>query len=256
MKALLVRVGIDRTSGEWNAPVNPVTYEFAYVPIPENEGTVVYSEYKRTYEEFKKPCEKLGCPLPSKVIEKYTSVHLDPDFQWLTYGDAGQKGKQLKEAGLSDGDILVFYASLKPTSSPKGKTGDLIYAIIGLYVLGKPGVPAKDIPKENWHVNAHTRREPKDDDIVFFGKKGLGLSGRLERCIQIGEYIAGKYWLKQRFFNEWECFSFPRKGVVTKLCLQRSGALPHFCNAKKFYEWFRNQNNRLVECNNPLATGD
>ncbi len=34
MKALLVRIGVDQAFGGWNAPVNPDTGEFLYVPIP------------------------------------------------------------------------------------------------------------------------------------------------------------------------------------------------------------------------------
>ena len=35
MRAYLVRIGVDQAFGEWNAPMNPETREFVYVPIPE-----------------------------------------------------------------------------------------------------------------------------------------------------------------------------------------------------------------------------
>jgi hypothetical protein len=35
VKGLLVRVGVDQAYGSWNAPVNPETLDFAYVPIPD-----------------------------------------------------------------------------------------------------------------------------------------------------------------------------------------------------------------------------
>ena len=36
MKGILVRVGIDSSYGHWNAPVDPNTLNYVYVPIPEN----------------------------------------------------------------------------------------------------------------------------------------------------------------------------------------------------------------------------
>jgi hypothetical protein len=35
MKATLVRVGVDHAYGAWNAPVNPITGQFVYIPIPD-----------------------------------------------------------------------------------------------------------------------------------------------------------------------------------------------------------------------------
>jgi hypothetical protein len=37
MKGVLVRIGIDSTCGGWNAPLDPRTGRFAYVPIPEGD---------------------------------------------------------------------------------------------------------------------------------------------------------------------------------------------------------------------------
>lgn len=36
MTGFLVRVGVDGTYGEWNAPVDPDDSSFVYVPIPES----------------------------------------------------------------------------------------------------------------------------------------------------------------------------------------------------------------------------
>ena len=37
MRGVLVRVGIDQAFGGWNAPVDPDTHEFVYVPIPDRD---------------------------------------------------------------------------------------------------------------------------------------------------------------------------------------------------------------------------
>jgi len=51
MKALLIRIGVDQAYGGWNAPVDPSTWEFAYVPIPEGSGTQCHKGLERRYGE-------------------------------------------------------------------------------------------------------------------------------------------------------------------------------------------------------------
>jgi len=238
MKALLVRVGIDSTSGGWNAPVDTLTNEFAYVPIPETEE--MYSRYEKPYEQFKSPCQKLGEDIPRRLLN-YKSAHLDPDFSNLTYGDVDKRGKRVWE--LEEDDIVAFYAGLRSTEPER----NLINALIGLYVVNKI-IPAKLISEKDWDKNAHTRKQPDETDVIVFAKSGL--SGRLERCIPIGEYRSKAYRVTCGLLGEWGGLGV-KNGFI-----QRSGTLPWFCNPEKFYKWFRNQNNRLVECNNLLATGD
>jgi hypothetical protein len=79
-------------------------------------------------------------------------MHLDPDFDYLTYGDQGERAKQLK-ANLGGGDLLVFYASLADV-----RTKALVYAIIGLYVVEDIRL-ATELPQIERRTNAHTRRE-------------------------------------------------------------------------------------------------
>lgn len=252
-RAVLVRVGIDLTSGGWIAPVNPSSGEFAYVPIPENEGKAVVPGYERTYDEFKKPCEKLGCPIPFNVTKKFTSVHLDPDFSSLTYGDIDEiggkrhRGKPLLQ--LQEDDLLVFYAGLD--HSRKKLRLELVYAIIGLYVIKDRPRRATDIPdiEKFRDKNAHTRRDYKKADIIVSAKPPP-LSGRLEKCIPIGERKSnGHYYLNQSLFDEWGGFSHR-----SRLWLQRSPVLPSFDNAEKFYDWFLKEldkyDNHLVQKNN------
>jgi len=252
--AILVRVGIDQTEmlgvdqttkcKGWNAPVNPKTGEFAYVPILETGGhdgeKKIRPGYKVSYEQFKAPCENLGMKLPPRFDDE--PAHLDPDFRYLTYGDEYKKAAQLEKLGLVENDMLAFYAGLSP---PNAGPRELIYALIGLYVLVDKPIHAEGI-KEDWYRNAHTRREPKEDDIVFFGKEGK--SGRLEKCIPIGEYRLDKggYYVEKELCRIW--------GGLSSDYLQRSGGLPRFCDPEKFYEWFRKEcqkrNIRLVKRNN------
>lgn len=244
MKAYLIRVGIDQKSGAWNAPINKVTNEFAYVPIPEDEDKgdkLLRQGYAESYCQFQCPCRKVGRELRTRLLK--SKPHLDPDFRYLTYGDEHNKAKQLNNAELAEGDALVFYAGLKSISSLPNETHDLVYALIGLYILAGPGIKATCLPQKYWHRNAHTRRVPQSDDIVFSAKEGV--SGRLERCIPIGACIEGRYWLKQCLFDLWGGFRFAHKKEVTRLYLQLSGALPQFRNPDRFYDWFNRERTRL-----------
>lgn len=240
MKALLVRVGIDKSeeSGIWSAPVDPETRMFAYVPIRETgheKGKPIRPGYEITYEWFKAPCEKFGKEheLPPKFDDWY--AHLDPDFRYLTYGDEGNKGKQLENLKLAKDDILAFYAGLKPTNA---SPGGLVYALIGFYKVACV-IYAKDIPERLWDMNAHTRREPKEDDVVVLGKAGE--SGRLERCITIGEYCPRGYYLASKIQEKW--------GEAKRMYLQRGPHHP-LHDSDRFYDWFQDQNVRLIQQNN------
>ena len=180
MKGLLVRVGIDSTDGCWNGPMRLASGEFAYVTI--TDGKPMRKGLARRYDEFIPVVKRFGEELPLPLMGKNT--HLDPDFDYLTYGDQGQRGKRIQSL-LIDGDLLAFFAALCPVDGP---ARPLIYALIGLYVVEEI-VLAKTVPRSRWAENAHTRRVPGDGDIVVRAKPGV--SGRLRRCIPIGELRDG-----------------------------------------------------------------
>lgn len=284
-KAVLVRVGIDQRSIEksklkqvkmlgedrskyfkgWNAPVNPESWEFAYVPIPEEGPKEFYSGCdKTTYEDFKKPCEKLGVDLPSEFDNIY--AHLDPDFRYLTYGDIDEedgknhRGRPLRD--LQEDDLLVFYAALDPGRWKDNKL-ELVYAIIGLFVIKEKPRRATEIPEpiiDKYRCrNAHTRLDYKRTDIIVCAKPAP-LSGRLTKCIPIGkrrgkgkqyrvtEHLLGKWgglWVKNRWGNMSE---------VEDGWIQRSPRLPYIGNPAAFSDWFQEklytEKIQLVQQNN------
>src|SRR5262245_49701223 len=105
MKALLVRIGVDQTYGGWNAPVNAAG-EFVYVPIPENSDKLFHPGLERRYGEVLPAlygfCRDHGCDLWEDLkfpweLQKFP-MHLDPDFEHLTYGDVGSR----RGAGMVD----------------------------------------------------------------------------------------------------------------------------------------------------------
>jgi len=233
MKGLLVRVGIDSSDeGHWNAPVDINSRRFAYIPIVETKP--VRRGFERFYEETEPSLCKLGQKLPGRLVGR--RMHLDPDFEFLTYGDQGRRARQIRE--LNPGDLLVFYAGLHDVG---GRQSRLVYALIGLYVV-RNVLPAKSVPKKHWSDNAHTRRVCGTSDIVVLAKHGV--SGRLARCIPIGEYRNRAYRARKIVLEAWGGLS------VKNGYLQRSARLPAFCDAKRFYRWFNLQGVELVRRNN------
>jgi hypothetical protein len=244
MRGLLVRVGADQTKdgGKWNGPVNLTTGKFVYVPIPEVRQT--RPDMARPYEDklLVSALSCLGKKLPEKLRKR--CMHLDPDFEHLTYGDQGDKNKRGNqiEKKLKHGDILAFYAGLRDIRLPK-KPKNLVYAIIGIYVIQRKIVKAKDVPAGRRHENAHTRvLLPRKNDIVVRAQPSK--SGRLERCIHIGGWRRGAYRVFPNMLRAWGDLD------VEDGWIQRSARLPEFCDADKFYAWFKRQRIFLKARNN------
>jgi hypothetical protein len=165
-------------------------------------------------------------------------MHLDPDFNELTYGDVGdRRGREI--AKLTAGDLLVFYAGLKPIR-PCGHR--LLYALTGFYVVDEV-LAVGDVPSIRWHENAHTRRlSQRPTDIVVRARRGV--SGRLTRCVAIGEWRDRAYRVRQDVLDEWGGLS------VKDGYLQRSAVPPNFLDAEQFYRWFGSLGIPLVAANN------
>lgn len=190
----------------------------------------------KPYAGLGPPLAGLGATLPGHLSSR--NMHLDPDFDHLTYGDRGERAKQIR-AKLGPGDLLVFYAGMRDLQPPEG----LIYALIGLYVV-EDIVPALTVPAERRHENAHTRRFLSMDasDIVVRARQEV--SGRLERCIPIGNYRERAYRVWPTLLKEWGGLS------VSNGYLQRSARLPELLQVDRFYRWFREQNVALLPRNN------
>src|ERR1700730_10255989 len=120
MNALLVRIGVDQAYGGWNSPVDAEGH-FVYVPIPEKRGTLFHAGLERSYGEvlpaLQRFCGEHDCDLsgdlrfPQELLEH--AMHLDPDFECLTYGDkGGRRGAGMVSMG--EGDLLVFYGGMRP----------------------------------------------------------------------------------------------------------------------------------------------
>ena len=91
MKALLVRVGADRSAGggSWNGPVDGESGEFAYVAIPETSR--VHIGMEKPYSSLAPILARFRVDLPAHL--RLQHMHLDPDLQHLTYGDQLERAK-------------------------------------------------------------------------------------------------------------------------------------------------------------------
>jgi len=243
MKGFLVRIGIDSTYGKWNAPCDPKSGEFLYVSIPENQ--TFRKGFERYYDEvipyIRKFAEMQGIDIqslrfPLSLIG--TKLHLDPDFEYLTYGDNGLKrGKRLRE--LDPGDFIAFYASLKPVNLYPEK---FMYALVGFYEIAQIQ-KANEIPENELHINAHTRKQKIfEEDLIVRAKPGV--SGRLTKCIPIGKLRNRVYRVKQNLLNEWGGLS-AKDGFI-----QRNNPYPWFTDPERFITWLKKQHVELVQRNN------
>lgn len=246
MRAILVRVAVDHSYGGWNAPVDPQSCEFVFVPIPEKDGTQFLSGLARNCDEVIPPlrefCRRFSRHLhddlrfPKGLCKQ--QMHLDPDFQHLTYGDRGdRRGAGISE--MTEGDLVVFYSGLRPICPTKDK---LVYALVGLYVVRDVKL-ARTVPHDLRYQNAHTRKMKIGEPDIVVRAKPME-SGRLEQCIPIGEWRDRAYRVRKDLLKAWGGLSV-KDGYI-----QRSAVPPTFNNAKQFYDWFKRQSVNLVSRNN------
>jgi hypothetical protein len=245
MQALLVRIGVDTAYGGWNAPVD-AEGRFVYVPIPEKRGTAFHPGLERRYGELlpalERFCNEHDCNLfadlrfPPSLLEY--SMHLDPDFECLTYGDEGAR-RGAGMVNMDDGDLLVYYGGMRPIHRCINR---LVYALMGVFVVQEV-VRVANVPDQRWYENAHVRKVKRSDtDIVVRAKPVV--SGRFERCVPIGEWRDGAYRVRKDILNAWGGLSV-KDGFI-----QRSAVPPSFNKPEKFLAWLMKQNVRLVTRNN------
>lgn len=110
-KGLLMRVGIDQTYGKYNAPINPKTNDYLYLPIPQDRSDFI-SGMETTYDSFI-PYFDYWCRSNETTIKfpnylRTKGCHLDPDFFYATYGDQAT-GRGARVSTLKPGDFLAFF---------------------------------------------------------------------------------------------------------------------------------------------------
>ena len=140
---------------------------------------------------------------------------------------------------MGEGDLLVFYGSLRPVHRCEHK---LLYALMGLYVVQEV-VPVDRVPRHRWHENAHVRKVKRGETDIVVRAKPDG-SGRFDRCIPIGEWRSRAYRVRHDILGAWGGLSV-KDGFI-----QRSAVPPSFANPARFLRWFQKQGIRLTRRNN------
>jgi hypothetical protein len=78
--------------------------------------------------------------------------------------------------------------------------------------------------------------------LVVRGRPGV--SGRLERCLPIGEFRDKAYRVRRDVLKEWDGLS------VKDGYLQRSARLPRFLDPERFARWLYSRDPVLLQTNN------
>jgi hypothetical protein len=164
MKAMLLRVGIDKGCGRALSPIFK-DGSFEYIPIPESDPETCET---RTYQNtLGRTNSHLSNFLPSKICQ--SKMHFDPEFETFTYGDPSpSKRKFLLK--LDKNDLLVFYAGLMPYQNDEYPNA--LY-IIG-YFLVKNIIDFNDLSEEEtstfcnlYSNNSHIKRYNGLTDLVI-----------------------------------------------------------------------------------------
>jgi hypothetical protein len=161
MKALLLRVGIDKGCGGTLAPIFD-DGSFEFVPIPESTPAPGAATYN---DRIGRKGKRLSAYVPSSI--KNAPMHEDPEFLTCTYGDPTLKRYYLLK--LVKGDQLVFYAGLQPYATDNYKEA--------LYIIGYFDVEnVTEFNKlsevelaeslQRYRHNAHIKRQNSLHDLV------------------------------------------------------------------------------------------
>jgi len=260
MKGFLIRVGIDGTSGGWNAPCNNATRHFCYVPMGKDELVEEYDPcYRRCYEravrQFVPEDAQQLAHWPHRLPRQ---GHFDPDFLNLTYGEDNerQNASRIYEAFNEGSDnFIVFYASLRPIYGRDEHNDNLNYSIIGFYRV-KCALWAENVLPADRYRNAHTRNgeanAPHTTVIVFAYPNG---SGRLLQHIRIGNWRNRAYRVFPNLLNAWGGQRLHNDGIrlgidIKDGFLTRNPGPPEFLNPEGFRQWFQDQNPTLITQDN------
>jgi len=168
MKAMLLRVGIDKGCGGALSPIFK-DGSFEYIPIPEfGSETCETKTYQNTLGRTNRP---LSYFLPEKICQN--KMHFDPEFETFTYGDPS-KSKRKSLLKLNKRDLLVFYAGLTPYQNDKYPNA--LY-IIGYFTVENV-VDFNELSEEETlkfcnlcSNNAHIKKDDLKELVIVVGDK-------------------------------------------------------------------------------------
>ena len=164
MKALLLRVGIDKGSGGTYGPIFD-DGSFEFVPIPETYRSCTATTYGERIGRRGKP---LSAYVPPAL--RHVPMHDDPEFETCTYGDPSVKRRYLLE--LSKEDLLVFYAGLKPFNHDNPDYPEALY-FVGYFTIDQVidfnwlSASERAVYRQRYPYNAHIKRGYAFENLVI-----------------------------------------------------------------------------------------
>ncbi len=189
---MLLRVGIDSGAGGTQGPLfEDETFEF--ICIPDYHG-----KDERTYgNTIGRVGRSLVEYFPERVRSAMAcqSMHVDPDFESLTYGDPTSPKRGLRH--LRPGDLLAFYCGLAGWGACTTAPG--LY-LVGYFDVEMAGL-ATELGEEKVHrlfgENFHVRHldiyeEQRDRLVLVKGGTGSRLLRRATLISEVGWDKAGR----------------------------------------------------------------
>jgi len=180
-RILLLRVGMDLGFGGLGPLFPDGTFE--YVPIPDDPGCV--SERSLYFPDIP---ARSGGSVARFVPRRHSDspAHYDPEFDTFTYGDP-TRNKRAQVLRLTQGDMLVFYAGLRPPEESHGSRLFIIgyFTIVQVHAIKtlRPWPPPEYMPL--WG-NAHLRRDRGDEDLVV-AQGDPAMSRLLARAVPLSD---------------------------------------------------------------------
>jgi len=191
MNVVLLRVGIDTGSGGILGPLFSDN-AFEFVPIPDGWGVDA-----RTYGNTPGRHGRLLAeyfPAGIRARKRRQPMHVDPEFETYTYGDPTRPKARLR--GLTQGDVLVFYAGLKGHDCDRPPA---LY-VVGYFEVAVAGM-ARDLGDDavaalfaaNFHVmHSEVYTDQRDRLVLVKGSPASRLLGSAVKISEAGKDRTGK----------------------------------------------------------------
>ncbi len=182
MKVILSRKGFDSKAGGCPSPILP-DGTLLSLPIPSKDG----DRYEDLYYNGKSYSEILKELNPDGT---YECCHLDPDIRpkvraktpkkWkAAFGQSGNVQSMLRNAGVTEGDIFLFFGWFRHVEEIDGKykyvekessdslVGADLHVIYGYLIVDKVLEQAKEIKEYYWHPHADYGEDRKPNALYI-----------------------------------------------------------------------------------------
>ena len=191
MKIVLSRKGFDNSNGGCASPILP-DGTLLSLPIPCDSDNDSYAQLESNKINYKELLKDLN---PSA---SYNKCHLDPDIRPNTrnnmpqdwkpaFGQTGSAQGLLRNAGVSVGDIFLFFGWFRKVTDISGryeyldkKSGDFydhsnLQVVYGYMQVGKILTTPEEISEYYWHPHANKEVYKSKNNALYIPTEKLSL---------------------------------------------------------------------------------